>query len=510
MTRFRPENEVERVRWPDLQAERALQAQGFARIAGIDEAGRGAWAGPVVAAAVALPLDRPDLAQVLDGVRDSKLCTPRRRDELFDRIRQAALSTGVGSVPPERVDEVGIVAATRQAMGQAVGQLDVVPDALLIDALRLPDLSLPQRSLIKGDAHSLSIAAASIVAKVTRDRAMVALDVEYGGYGFGQHKCYGTRRHQQALACLGPSPVHRLSFAPLRKLTGETDEPLRVLTYNIHHWHGGDGHVDAVRLADVIASAGADVVGLNEVFHPLTSTGETRDLLSRTAARLGMAFAFGPTNAYSDWGHVAGPYGNGLLSRYPIRSTQTIPLPHTPGHYRRAVLRAELAVGRETWVAYVTHLNHLSEHVRDREAAALLEVVARFGDDLHLLLGDFNTLAPEDYAGRPDALQRQEAEMCAGEEAGGCRELLPLRVVPRMLAAGYVDAWAAAAEDGQGATWPAPAPQVRVDYLFLPPAMQERLLACRVLDGESVRQASDHRPVLAEFRLKCVDPSCKV
>jgi len=487
-------------RWPDLQEERALQAQGFAQVAGIDEAGRGAWAGPVVAAAVVLPLDRPDLAHALRGVRDSKQCTPRQRDELFDRIREVALAVGVGSVPPERVDDVGILPATRQAMTQAVGRLGVAPDALLIDALRLPDLSLPQRPLIKGDARSLSIAAASIVAKVSRDRAMVALDARYGDYGFGQHKGYGTRGHQQALASLGPSPVHRLSFAPLRKLTGETDDTIKILTYNIHHWQGSDDCVDVARVASVIADVGADVVGLNEVFHPLTSAGKTRDLLSRLAARLGMAFAFGPTNAYSDWGHVAGPYGNGLLSRYPIRSARTIPLPHTPGHYRRAALRAELAVGRETWAVYVTHLNHLSESVRDREAAALLDIVARFDGDLHVLLGDFNTLAPADYARPPEDVRQHEAEVRARESAQGQRELLPLRAVGRILAAGYADAWAAAAAAERGGTWPAPSPCARIDYLFVPPALQERLVACRVPDGESVRQASDHRPVLAEFR----------
>lgn len=209
-------------RQPDLQEERALQAQGFVRVAGVDEAGRGAWAGPVVAAAVVLPLERPDLIRALDGVRDSKQCTPRQRDELFDRIRKVALAVGVGSAPAGRIDEIGIVPATRQAMIQAVSRLEIAPDALLIDALRLSELSLPQRPLIKGDVRSLSIAAASIVAKVTRDRTMVSLDAQHSGYGLARHKGYGTRQHQQALASLGPSSIHRLSYAPLRKLAGET------------------------------------------------------------------------------------------------------------------------------------------------------------------------------------------------------------------------------------------------------------------------------------------------
>lgn len=479
---------------PNLQEERALQSQGANIIAGVDEAGRGAWAGPVVAAAVVLPLDRPDLAQVLNGVRDSKQCTPLQRDELFDRIQRVALAVGVGSAPPHRIDEIGILPATREAMVQAVSRLAVTPQGLLIDFLRLPDLSLPQRPLIKGDVRCLSIAAASIVAKVTRDREMIALDKAHEGYGLAQHKGYGTRHHMQALALLGPSPVHRLSYAPLRKLTGETDEPIRVLTYNIHHWWGTDDRLDMARVAKVIAETKADIVGLNEVFHPITTKGKTHDLLSRMASRLGMAFAFGPTNPYSDWGYVAGPYGNGLLSRYPIGHTQTILLPKTEGHYRRAVLRAELAVGQETWTMYVTHLNHLSESVRDQETKALLDIAARFDDRHHMLIGDFNTLSPDDYADCPEELDRPSGEASAAEE------LLPLRVVPRILAAGYTDAWAQASNTRWGATWPASAPRVRIDYLFLPPAMHERLIACRIPDSEKVCMASDHRPVLADFR----------
>ncbi|UCC62076.1 MAG: ribonuclease HII [Anaerolineae bacterium] len=482
--------------WPDLREERALQAQGYAHIAGLDEAGRGAWAGPVVAAAVVLPLDRSDLAQALHGVRDSKQCTPTQRDVLFGRVQAAALAVGVGAVAAGRVDAVGILPATREAMAQAVSRLGVTPDALLIDALRLPDLSLPQRPLIKGDARSLSIAAASIVAKVTRDRMMVALDGRYSGYGFARHKGYGTREHKQALAWLGPSPVHRTSYAPLKKLAGQTDEAVKVLTYNVHHWRDCDDCLNLGRVVDVIAATGADVVGLNEVFHPLAADGRAHALLSSMAARLGMAFAFGPTAAYSDWGHVAGPYGNALLSRYPPGNVRTVFLPQTEGHYRRAVLRAELAVGRETWAVYVTHLNHLSEAVRDAEVAALLEIVARFDDRLHLLMGDFNALAPADFVDRPGELQRLEADVCGGE---GAQDLLPLQAVPRLLDAGYADAWAAAADGRDGATWPAPSPQVRVDYLFVPPALQPRLSACRVPGSPLVCAASDHRPVLAEF-----------
>ena len=490
--------------WPNLQEEQNLQAQGYLCIAGLDEAGRGAWAGPVVAAAVVLPLERPDLFQALAGVRDSKQCTPRQRDELFEHIHRVALAIGVGSVPPDRIDEAGIVPATQQAMSQAVNRLGIHPDALLIDALRLPALSQPQFPLIKGDARSLSIAAASIVAKVTRDRLMIELDAHHDGYGLARHKGYGTRQHQQALALQGPSPIHRYSFAPLRKLTGETDETITVLTYNIHHWQGSDDTIDLDRVVKTVAETGADIVGLNEIFHPLTAKGATRDLFSQMASKLGMASVFGPTNPYSDWGYIAGPYGNGLLSRYPICRAQTILLPQMDDHYRRAVLQVELIVGQETWSIYVTHLNHLSESAREREIAALLEIIAGSNGRPHLLLGDFNTLAPGDYAERPGELQRLVTR------AGDTKELLPLRVVPRILAEGYADAWVEAGSDSDGATWPATLPQVRIDYIFVPPLLQNRLIACQVPQSEITRAASDHLPVLVEFQPKIIDPARKI
>lgn len=495
---------------PDLIEEQRLQALGYRYIAGLDEAGRGTWAGPVVAAAVLLPLNRSDLAPALEGVRDSKQCTARQRDALYERIAEVALAVGVGSCSSERIDQIGIVSATREAMAQAVAGLSVSPEALLIDALSLPDLALPQLALPKGDARSLSIAAASIVAKVTRDRMMVELDARYNGYGFARHKGYGTAYHRQALACYGPSAAHRLSFAPLRKLCGQTDDPIRVLTYNIHHWHGADDRLDAARVTRTISQSRADIVGLNEVFHPLTAAGVIQDLLSRMAAQLGMAYAFGPTNPYSDWGYVAGPYGNALLSRYPMRGAATLFLPATEGHYRRAVLRTELDVGGETWTVYVTHLNHLSETVRDRETAALLQMVGQHGDGPHLLVGDFNSLAPADFCRCPHDLTRREAEFLGCEASRDQRDLLPLRVVPRLLQMGYTDAWIAAGSASRGETWPTPSPQVRIDYLFVPPVLRDRLLTCCVADSPVARMASDHLPVLAEFSPKSFDPSGKI
>ena len=204
---------------PNLSLERRLRAQGYHLIAGIDEAGRGAWAGPVVAAAVILPLDRRDLRAALRGVNDSKQLTARQRERFYDVIHEVALAVGVGGAGPGEIDRHGIVAATRAAMERAVAMLTPRPDALLIDAINLQSLiSLPQRSLNYGDSLSLSIAAASIVAKVSRDRALAALDARYPGYGFARHKGYGTAAHHAALKRLGVTEIHRKSYAPVRAL----------------------------------------------------------------------------------------------------------------------------------------------------------------------------------------------------------------------------------------------------------------------------------------------------
>ncbi len=205
---------------PDLSEERALRAVGHSRVAGLDEAGRGAWAGPVCAAAVVLPLDHDDLAAVLDGVRDSKLLTPTRREALLPVVRAVATAVGVGWGEPAEIDVWGILPATRLAMGRAVAELGDQVDALLVDYVQLPGLDVPQQSLPKADVHCLSVAAASIVAKVERDRLMIGLDEEYPGYGFAQHKGYGTQQHRDALTQLGPSPIHRMSWRPMR---GQSD-----------------------------------------------------------------------------------------------------------------------------------------------------------------------------------------------------------------------------------------------------------------------------------------------
>jgi len=201
---------------PDFDRERELKAQGYELIAGIDEAGRGALAGPVVAGAVILP--HSYCPPWLKLVRDSKELSPKRREFLFDLIRKEALPIGVGIISHDVIDDVNILQATLLAMKQAVEKLPKPPHFLLIDRLTLPKCTIPQRGITRGDKLCLSIACASIVAKVTRDHIMEEFDKVYPGYGFARHKGYGTRAHVSCLQRLGPSPIHRQSFAPVRNI----------------------------------------------------------------------------------------------------------------------------------------------------------------------------------------------------------------------------------------------------------------------------------------------------
>ncbi len=209
---------------PSLKLEHRLWADGHRWVAGLDEAGRGAWAGPVVAAAVVLPRHRADLAAVLGQVRDSKQLTARARETLYPVICNTALAVGIGLASPGFIDRHRIVEATRRAMMMALRNLGLNVDHLLIDALALPTLGVPQQCLIKGDARVLSIAAASIVAKVTRDHWMIALDRYHVGYALASNKGYGTPAHRAALERLGPCPAHRMSFAPLREYSSSQGE----------------------------------------------------------------------------------------------------------------------------------------------------------------------------------------------------------------------------------------------------------------------------------------------
>ncbi len=201
---------------PSFVEERLLEALGYRFIAGIDEAGRGSLAGPVVAAAVIVPCRIK--AGWLKQVKDSKLLTPTKREYLFNRIHKIAISVGVGTVSYEIVDAQGIVKATKLAMKLAVERLSPPPEFLLIDYLLLREVALPQKGIVHGDSLCFSIACASIIAKVSRDRLMVELDSSYPGYGLARHKGYCTKEHVANLRRLGPSPIHRCSFHPVKDM----------------------------------------------------------------------------------------------------------------------------------------------------------------------------------------------------------------------------------------------------------------------------------------------------
>lgn len=187
--------------------ERVCRQDGYKRIAGIDEAGRGALAGPVVAAAVILPVDCE-----IDGLKDSKQLTPKQRSLLANEIRNVAISVGVSSVDNRLIEELNILQAALRAMAEAVQQLTPQPDYLLVDGSKLPKTNIPAQAIPKGDNLSLSIAAASVIAKTTRDKLMIEFHQTYPNYGFAQHKGYPTAQHRQAIAQFGASAIHRNTF----------------------------------------------------------------------------------------------------------------------------------------------------------------------------------------------------------------------------------------------------------------------------------------------------------
>jgi len=199
---------------PDLTEEKQLWSQGYHLIAGIDEAGRGALAGPVVACALVLPLNfNPPWFSL---VRDSKQLSPARREFLFNAIRDETTAIGIGITPTQDIDSLGILKATYLAMETAIHQLPFSPHFLLIDGTSLSNTTIPQRKIIRGDKVCFSIACASIIAKVTRDRIMVELHEIYPNYGLAHHKGYGTEEHLSRLRYFGPSPIHRFSFTPVK------------------------------------------------------------------------------------------------------------------------------------------------------------------------------------------------------------------------------------------------------------------------------------------------------
>ncbi|MBI5095792.1 MAG: ribonuclease HII [Candidatus Hydrogenedentes bacterium] len=204
-----------------LEFEDEAHANGFARVAGVDEAGRGPLAGPIVAAAVVL-------SEPIAGLNDSKQLTEAQREELFTLLHRGDNAIAVTMIDPERIDLWGIQSANYAAMAGSVAKLDPIPEFLLVDGFQIKGCAVPQKSLVKGDSRSLSIAAASIVAKVVRDRTMMELDRIYPEYGFARHKGYGTADHIEAIRRHGPCPAHRKSFAPISDLceTAALFEPL--------------------------------------------------------------------------------------------------------------------------------------------------------------------------------------------------------------------------------------------------------------------------------------------
>ena len=202
---------------PTQDEEQRLRSDGYLRIAGLDEVGRGPLAGPVVAAAVVLPDLRNEHDRELRLVRDSKALSPCQRERAAILVRRLAIGIGIGMAGPNDIDRLGIVSATRLAMYRAAEGLPERPDHLLVDALRLAWENVPCTPIVHGDQQCTAIAAASVVAKVHRDALMVEFDASYPGYGFAAHKGYGTKRHLAALLRSGPTPIHRRSFAPLRQ-----------------------------------------------------------------------------------------------------------------------------------------------------------------------------------------------------------------------------------------------------------------------------------------------------
>lgn len=230
-------------------------------IAGLDEVGRGAWAGPVVAAAAVLPVDSPTLTRELAGIRDSKRLTPRRRVHFYERIRETSSSVAVGVVGQAKLDEVGIVEATKLAMTRALDRLAIPAEYLLIDCFPLSYRNLPNAGIAGGDDLCFSIAAASIVAKVMRDRMMEVLDVLYPGYAFARHKGYGTPQHREALCRLGPCRIHRLSYAPMRYMVEA--EGWKHGTEKVKHGRGAVGRLGEVMAAQYLEEQGYVICEMN-------------------------------------------------------------------------------------------------------------------------------------------------------------------------------------------------------------------------------------------------------
>jgi endonuclease/exonuclease/phosphatase family metal-dependent hydrolase len=270
---------------------------------------------------------------------------------------------------------------------------------------------------------------------------------------------------------------------------------IHVLTYNIHHWQGTDDRTDVARVTEVIRETKADLVALNEVYHPASLPDLSAPPLEAMAQALGMEFTFGPALPQASLAGKPAPYGNALLSRYPILAYATHRLTTPPGHEPRSLLEARVLLPTgKALTLYITHLDHRSEGARWEQAGDLLLWTGRDRGRLHLLLGDFNALSPDAYQG--EGWGRAVGEALA--EPGRWAE--EPRVIPRLMRAGYVDAFAAVGQ-GAGETYSTAKPLVRIDYCFVSGAGREAVRSCQRWDAGVACLASDHFPVLTTLDL---------
>ncbi|MCS7038283.1 MAG: endonuclease/exonuclease/phosphatase family protein [Anaerolineae bacterium] len=271
---------------------------------------------------------------------------------------------------------------------------------------------------------------------------------------------------------------------------------MRLLTYNIHFWEGTDGVTDVERTLAVIAASGADIVGLNEVYHPSRFQGLDRPALEHMAARLGMHFAFGQAQTFPlAFNRPGRSFGNAILSRWPILASAAHHLTPVEGHPPRGLLEARILLpdGQRTLTVYVTHLDAESEDVRLIQTQSLLSWTGRDRARPHVLMGDFNAYSPADYPTPADLENLRRTVEALG------LSLYEPQVVPRLLRAGYTDAWAVCGE-GPGATCcNEPEPLFRIDYVFVSQPLVAALRRCRRWDAEPALVASDHLPVLVEL-----------
>lgn len=272
---------------------------------------------------------------------------------------------------------------------------------------------------------------------------------------------------------------------------------MRVLTYNIHGWRGSDDQIDVARLARIIDSSKADIVGLNEVFHPFVPPGQERPALDMLAAMLGMSYAFAvsltPRFAFAP----LSAYGNAFLSRYPLLAHASHHLTPVEGHEQRGLLEARVLVadGSIPFSVYVTHLDHRNELVRLKQLAAVLQWTGRDRALPHLLIGDFNALSPADYGDQPERSQRLLSDPTTAHLVQD-----GYQVVLRLTRRGYTDAATVAGELG-GPTFPAIDPIVRIDYIWVSAPLAQATRHCQAWQTEETGMASDHLPVLAEIDL---------